>query len=1578
MYHNIGINWESFNYIFSGSTQYAFEQLAYILFCHEFNQEKGVFRYFNQAGIETQPIKNGKEIIGFQAKYYDSSTKFSSKVSEFTRMVDTAKKKNPELTKIHVYVNKEMSESNSLNKKKPKYQEDIEDYAKIQNIIIEWRVPSHIERMLFSADIPSFIRDFFFNPEQGIRKFIEQINLHTETLVNSIDNSISYNKEKIKIDYSDSIFLNFLKSENDHLVIHGYSGTGKSGLIKSFYNNSFSKMPIFIFKATDFGFNNLSEFGRQFGDCTINDFLSAFSDAKNKVIIIDSAEKRFSMSQTVLDTFLNTAVRYNWKIIHTIRSLYKDNYLNFILKTKEFLEHPMKMNSIEKINGLLSQCNIPVPKNVKMKDLICNLFYLNLYINTFDESVDYSKSRGLFLTHIWNYKVKGIPHNTDSNSIIREQLIFDMLKTTTSESSYFNSNKFDRDISILQSLRFDEVIDYDDVYKGYYFAHDIYEELAAWHFINYQYQYYQNSELEFHNSLSINMPMRKHYRSWIHDKLHDDEDTKLNRFIIKSITNHSINKIWKDELLIALMESENNITSLLLLSDLLDSDTELLKRVIFLVNTTCKVINYDSASNILTPNEIDAKTSLLYRFTKPSGVGWQYIIDFVYKNLSNLKWDVGFITLVYDIIASWIKDFKQGHTTKQAGTIALHMYRLFENEEIKYLVDRDLKKKLSVTILESSFELEDSLLIIFNEAMENDIDHRDIYFVLIEELLGNVSNSIVPCQVMPEIVVKICQFFWKRSNNKTSHYLPYNSWDTVEDAFGVSEKTHHNYHPTSALWTPAFMLLQSSPKIGIDFVINFVNSVTENYEKSNLNSEYFETYPVTLILSDGTEINQICSNRLWMVHRGGSSGPNLLECILMALEKWLLNNIPIMDVKQANSICDYLLRNSKSVAITSVINSIVLAHPKELFITACSLISLGEVIFLLDNQRLVSESTNNWFRGLPNNKFYDQERINSNNLPFRKTTLEKVLWDYQLKSDDISQQMHINRLEKLYSCIDLLDDKATPENTTLRYALNRIDFRRFKPNLENKFVKDGKEYVFLEVEEEDDLTLLREERQSHDNEYYRFSNVSLWARAKFENDLEKFQKYDIYEINPLKAFEEMILIQKQLEKCNDYDLFTKSAPIYISAVLLNFYESDLAITQKEYCKEILLNNLDLLLSYNINDSTNGNQALVASLPYLIRNTSNHEERFNLNIVFLFAIFLDYSRDRSHHKTFSNTMWEYCPDDAENIFKMFVSLKPNFEKWRRENSDRPIEKFVKSNKKLLNKVFKNPIQLEELSYSLLDSDSILSATMLLDVYSNKHFHLIKKITPSVWRDIFENNHRRGYDKNINYELEASYIKWLSQYIYNTKDQIRMGLVDSLEPFLCISDQMENFLSNILIEHDSKKDNKVFWQIWNKLYYPIIRLCLPYKENIKVNRELHEIDEVLSTYCFAWLYWGDKQKEWIGVQISHLTFFDNIVKDIGFLPITLYSISRFINSVGYSFVLEGLKWISKIISENDHLVNCRLQTNTLFYLEELVIRISVEFKDQVKRNPTLRKDLLCVLNFLVLRGSTIGFFIREEFF
>ena len=152
------INWNSFNAQFNNREQWAFENMAYFLFCSENDCPIGLFRYKNQPGIETEPIEKDGGKTGFQAKYYSSSIKDNKQ--DIIDSIDKSKSYYPSITTLLFYLNKEFSKS-TKTKGDPKYKTEIEQYAKSKNIKIDWRVPSQIEFQLAQPQ-NKWIKDIFF------------------------------------------------------------------------------------------------------------------------------------------------------------------------------------------------------------------------------------------------------------------------------------------------------------------------------------------------------------------------------------------------------------------------------------------------------------------------------------------------------------------------------------------------------------------------------------------------------------------------------------------------------------------------------------------------------------------------------------------------------------------------------------------------------------------------------------------------------------------------------------------------------------------------------------------------------------------------------------------------------------------------------------------------------------------------------------------------------------------------------------------------------------------------------------------------------------------------------------------------------------------------------------------------------------------------------------------------------------------------------------------------------------------------------------------------------------------------
>jgi len=147
------------------------------LFCNEYGQKNGIFRYHNQPHIETNPIQVGEKLIGFQAKYYSESVIMSAKVTELKKAVEGASRTYPGITSLYFYINREFSPSSEKDKVKPKYQADIENAAKALGITIEWKGLSNIEAQLMQDERLAICRNVFFQTNSAVQQCCENLSI---------------------------------------------------------------------------------------------------------------------------------------------------------------------------------------------------------------------------------------------------------------------------------------------------------------------------------------------------------------------------------------------------------------------------------------------------------------------------------------------------------------------------------------------------------------------------------------------------------------------------------------------------------------------------------------------------------------------------------------------------------------------------------------------------------------------------------------------------------------------------------------------------------------------------------------------------------------------------------------------------------------------------------------------------------------------------------------------------------------------------------------------------------------------------------------------------------------------------------------------------------------------------------------------------------------------------------------------------------------------------------------------------------------------------------------------------------
>ena len=173
-------DWDIFKAKFSHNPQDAFEWFCYLLFCREYDLDKGWFGYKNQSGIEKEPLELDDKVIGFQAKFYETS--LLDKKRDFIKTLDT-NRRDYNLTHLIIYTHKLWGQTYSIQTRKmvaPKVLIDINAYADFNNISIIWRDYSYFESEFVSLKNNDLARYFFTNDDyKGWDRFKDWSNTPT-------------------------------------------------------------------------------------------------------------------------------------------------------------------------------------------------------------------------------------------------------------------------------------------------------------------------------------------------------------------------------------------------------------------------------------------------------------------------------------------------------------------------------------------------------------------------------------------------------------------------------------------------------------------------------------------------------------------------------------------------------------------------------------------------------------------------------------------------------------------------------------------------------------------------------------------------------------------------------------------------------------------------------------------------------------------------------------------------------------------------------------------------------------------------------------------------------------------------------------------------------------------------------------------------------------------------------------------------------------------------------------------------------------------------------------------------------
>lgn len=727
------------------------------------------------------------------------------------------------------------------------------------------------------------------------------------------------------------------------------------------------------------------------------------------------------------------------------------------------------------------------------------------------------------------------------------------------------------------------------------------------------------------------------------------------------------------------------------------------------------------------------------------------------------------------------------------------------------------------------------------------------------------------------------------------------------------------------------------------------------------------------------------------------------------MEKYFLERGKHTDSKALESWLLYLLRNSKSASISAVVTSIVLAYPEKTFNVAKILFKTKK-FFLYDTHRLVLDQTQkssllmlkNSFGINPQNEIHEDERLKACDDEHRKWALEHLFLNYQFfRSKETSEEEADKRQTVLWKILDYYykelpnESEETESDKTWRLYLTRMDRRGMSPTTEKT---DEGLIIQWNPKIEQKLKEYSEKALEKSSEPMKYSSLKIWADYKMRND-DRYKQYKQYEENPKLTFREVKeiisklkttkkpkLLQLQHSEDETFYLFNYSIPADVCSVLVRDHFEKFSKEEKTFCKDIILevasSSFRKGYQYQVSDGTH---STISVLPVLLDEFP--EEKDKIKVVLLLTLFNDYPVDMvgTGFNAFSimaiQKLWSNDFSDAQSLLFGYLSLKPMYEKLRerlrKENYDKRIyeqdenqiiEKFLQENEIDITKVVENKMSLDDLGdFEKLKLYILKIAFQLIPLRTDNKEH--KEIVKTIISAFADKLLSKDRDDRIDYKVKHDFLEKLAYFVLSSEKQ---EIQDYLKPFLDKfngSEAIADLFKEFIIAEDYLNSYDKFWEVWDLFKEKVIELC-------KDGDGYWYIEQIIKSYLFAQTLWKETATEWHTLKNENKRFFKNMLEKIGHCPSALYSISKVLNDIGSSYLKEGVSWISDMLLSNKNLLNAKLGTNTVYYLENLVRKYIYENRQEIKKTAKLKQEVLIILGFLIEKGSVVGYMLREN--
>ena len=1415
------------------------------------------------------------------------------------------------------------------------------------------------------------------------REAVTRLREHCEIVVGTINTELA---PGIRLPRTAALDLLASVVESSRVVVvQGPPGSGKSATAKMLFEVLPNGIAPFAFKAQEFNHPHIHQFLTNIGiGLTVAQLKCEFALLPRKVLLVDGAERLFELSSYEAFRQLLRELHGDdsWTVIITCRESSAQLLREHLLAQwgTDATTITIPPSSDEELKWVLGQAPhlAPLIANQKLVRLLRLPFILSLAWKTFAASTAIATASDIderqFKDIVWRNYVERVGQANGALGIRRGQCLLSVSVERARRMSVFVSPE-GRDAEALDALVDDGILIKSGV-GGFAPAHDVLEDWAVVRFIAQKFEAEGRDPSRFVEAVGTEPAMRRSFRLWLSEALVLPSSQPVMGFVLSVFQHADVSPVWRDEIAVAVMQSESAGDFVRKVEQLLlDGNKALYRRLVHVLRTACKGPN-ESLLRMYGLAAFRNHVALGSVFVVPVGSGWSEIILFTHRHLD------AFDLQDSNIVLGLLKDWAQGIGSSdplptEAPVVAQICLKYWELLTAPDLYAHRLEKEFLQLLFKIPHAAPDQVETIIRCAMADERARRHSSRAVLEHVLKSIECQPL-CAHFPNLVIEVAEKTWCLQGEDDDGYRSHHD---LEEDFGFEHSAHFNYFPQSALQGPFTFLLASHPDLAVDFIVRLVNQAALSYSQSGIGREVHNIQLPT----DAGSRSLLASPRLWALYRGMMPGPQVLECALMSLEAWLLGQ-----AKQGNDVRKIfrtILDAGASVATIAVLASVAVAYPAAIEEEVLPLLRVPE-FYRWDFQRSHQEASHvedmRSMLGAPTggiDEIYYGERKDSSTLPHRRSNLEELVFRLQLTP----------LRDKIWSILDGFYKALPPteaqseKDKTWRIALHRMDARHFK-TVEGK---EAGQVILTPSEPAPDLQQYIAKAAEEHAPFERRLRLANWGIGRFRREVHARDAFPDWH----EALREAQALREEQPSVTDETSLGMSGPCFVAAYLVRDHYTDLQSSELKWCRQVIIEEVlrkdaDRTFETRISkNSMDGSRPGAAVLPLLLREDVGSEIRRQVEECLATAVTHTSEEVRDYAASgIRGWLWELDAELAKacvgGLFELAGAENHIRSTYRRrlDFSDEGVENAVWAattdiRTRIVGRETVIALKAPAVDLEKHDWPEMLDALGMLrsdvgdpDLRAFVMSNLVALLDDAV-ADEGRNSQARHH---AHYEFQYPFAKYFAQFVLArpVEDAVQIGRV------LCqYVDRCPKYLGVILemlpYEEDRARSNSVFWSIWKSVSGPIFQHDLLLGSS-RVWR-YDQMRKLVRVLLFADIEWKKDVKEW-GPVTANRDFFEQAAKVVGNTEAGFGALLSLLCSVGQVFLPDAVTWLSKAMEISGGRDLLRDQ-DAIFQLEILLRKLCYGYGAVIRQRPEQHRAVLTLLDRLIESGSHTGFRLRD---